>query len=210
MKQLLIVCIAIFIYGCSSATLVDTWKNPEIDSYEPIKILIVGLTPDEKVRKKFEEQLQKEFELRGSEAEISLTYFENTKATEENLKALEYKLLNEGFGTILFTKTIGVENKIVYKEKFNSNNETITRFKDDFLKHQDIYFNPNYYNEYQVYHAETAMYCICPTKERELLWKGFIDIVDPQDIDTSVKDYVKLVIAALEAEQLITPLIKTN
>lgn len=196
--------------SCSSTSLIDTWKNPEIESYEPAKILVIGLTPDKKIRQKFEKQLKKEFELRGSEAEMSVTYFENTTISEDILKALEYKLLNEGFDTILFTKTMGVENKIVYNEKFDSYGETSTSFKDDYLKHQDIYLNPEYYNEYQVYHAETAMYCICPTKERELIWKGYIDIIDPKDIDVTVNDYVKLVIAALEAEQLIIPLISDN
>ena len=47
------------------------------------------------------------------------------------------------------------------------------------------------------------MYCICPTKERELIWKGYIDITDPQSIDETLDDYVKLVILALEEQQLI-------
>ncbi|MFK7782693.1 hypothetical protein [Psychroserpens sp.] len=208
MKYFLILSIAIFFFSCSSATLVDSWKNPEIESYEPVKILVVGLTPNKNVRHQFETQLQEEFELRGFEATRSVYYFENTLTSEEQLKALEYQLLSEGFDTILFTKTIGIENKILYKKNFDSYNETITRFKEDYLKYQDIYFNPEYYNEYKVYHAETAMYCICPTKERELIWKSYIDITDPQDVDVTVSDYVKLVIAALDAEQLINPIAK--
>lgn len=47
------------------------------------------------------------------------------------------------------------------------------------------------------------MYCICPTKDRELIWKGYIDITDPQSIDETVDDYVKLIILAIEKQQLI-------
>src|SRR5690554_7391732 len=43
------------------------------------------------------------------------------------------------------------------------------------LIHQDVYYNPEYYEDYKLYHTETNMYCICPTKERELIWKGFIE-----------------------------------
>lgn len=210
MRSLLIVYIISCIYGCSSVSLVNTWKNPEVNSYKPIKILVVGLTPNQNVREKFESLLKREFEQRHTAAEMSSVYFKNDMTTEDALNAIEYQLLKDGFDVILFTKTIGVENKIAYKQNFDSDNETMIRFKEDYLKYQDIYYNPDYYQEYQVYHAETAMYCICPTKDRELIWKGYIDIVDPQDISTSVMDYVKLVIAALEAEQLVTPLNKSK
>ena len=51
------------------------------------------------------------------------------------------------------------------------------------------------------------MYCICPTKDRELIWKGYVDIVDPRSIDKTVNDYVDLVIAALEEQALINPIL---
>ena len=47
------------------------------------------------------------------------------------------------------------------------------------------------------------MYCICPTKDRELIWKGYIDIVDPESTDKTITNYVNLVIAILEEEQLV-------
>jgi hypothetical protein len=71
--------------------------------------------------------------------------------------------------------------------------------------YQDIFYNPEYYEEYTIYHAETSMYCICPTKDRELIWKGYIDITDPRDIEKTIKDYVRLAIVVLEEEQLINP-----
>jgi hypothetical protein len=69
--------------------------------------------------------------------------------------------------------------------------------------YQDIYYNPEYYDEYTVYHAETSLYCICPTKDRELIWKGYIDIIAPQSIEETVNDYVNLVLLILEKEMLI-------
>ncbi|NRA93513.1 MAG: hypothetical protein HRU26_12690 [Psychroserpens sp.] len=137
---------------------------------------------------------------------MSLDYLDYVSATEEQLKTLEYKLLNEGFDTILFTKTIGVEDRIIYKENFDSSKETYTRFQEDYLRYQDMFYNPKYYHEYSVYNAVTSMYCICPTKDRELIWKGYIDIIDIQDIDTSIKDYVRLVIVVLEEQDLLESL----
>lgn len=193
--------------SCTTTQLIDYWKSPDIDRYEPQKVLIVGLTSNLEARKKFENQLKTELELRGSEAVGSLTLFDPSfrteKMTKEALKTLENKLIDDGFDTILFTKIIGVEDKIAYKENYHDYDETYRKFTDDYLMYQDIYYNPEYYDQYTIYHSETSMYCICPTKDRELIWKGYIDIVDPKSIDESVDDFIKLAIAVLEEQQLI-------
>tara|TARA_R110000787_G_scaffold59922_3_gene135811 strand:+ start:4023 stop:4466 length:444 start_codon:yes stop_codon:yes gene_type:complete len=141
------------------------------------------LTSNIKARKKFEQQLKDEYEARGTEAAISLDFFDPTFRTEkmtiEELKQLENELIDDGFDTILFTKIIGVEDRVAYKKKYGGFGETHRRFKEDYLEYQDIFYNLDYYEEYTIYHAETSMYCICPTKERELIWKGYIDIIDP-------------------------------
>ncbi|KAB8154968.1 hypothetical protein EZY14_003550 [Kordia sp. TARA_039_SRF] len=205
-----LVCISLLLFpACTSTQLVDQWKNPDIDVYEPQKVLIVGLTSNVEARQKFEQKLKEELEARGSEAVTSLTIFnpamQPEKLTEDELKAIENSLIEDGFDTILLTKIIGVEDKIAYKKNYDDYDETYRKFRSEYLMYQDIYYNPDYYNEYKVYHSETSMYCICPTKDRELLWKGYIDIVDPTSIKKSVTDYVYMALAVLENEQLIKP-----
>jgi hypothetical protein len=210
MKKLLIIMIALMHSSCSSTQLVESWKNPDIDTYEPYKILIVGLTSDIQAREKFEEQLKKEFELRGAEAVMSLTILDTNlqkeRMTEDELNALEAKLITDGFDTILLTKVIGVEDKISYRKEYRGYDETHRRFTEEYLMYQDVFYNPEYYEEYTIYHAETSMYCICPTKDRELIWKGYIDITDPTNVEQTIKDYVRLAIVVLEEEQLINPI----
>lgn len=209
MKRLfyLLVLLVLTVISCTTTQLIDYWKNPDIERYEPQKVVIVGLTSNTEARQKYEKQLKEELELRGSEAVESFTLFDTAfrteKMTEETLKTLEDKLIADGFDTILFTKIIGVEDKIAYKENYHDYDETYRKFSDEYLRYQDIYYNPEYYDQYTIYHSETSMYCICPTKDRELIWKGYIDIVDPTSIDESVDDYIKLTIAVLEEQQLI-------
>ncbi|MFL1012182.1 hypothetical protein [Flavisericum labens] len=209
MKLFKFIIVIIFLSGCSTTELVENWKNPDIDSYSPNKVLLVGMTSNSNARKQFENYLKTEFTERGIESVTSLEFFDDSfstkEKTEENLKKLENKLLSNGFDTILFTKVIGVEDVIAYKENYDGYDETYKRFSEDYLKYQDAYYNPDYYNEYTVYHAETSMYCICPTKDRELIWKGYIDIVDPKSINETINNYVNLVMAVLEDQQLISP-----
>ncbi|WP_431136882.1 hypothetical protein [Psychroserpens mesophilus] len=207
-KSSLLLLLTVFMVNCSSTQLVERWKNPDIDSYEPYKILVVGLTSDQDARFQFENKLKKELESRGSEAIMSLDVLKTDIMDSEDLDTLEHELLQEGYDTILLTKIVGVEDKVSYSEDYKGFSETFREFKEEYLKHQDVYSNPDYYNEYKVYKAETSMYCICPTKDRELIWKGYINITDPQSqsVEKTVTDFVRLVIVVLEEEQLIRPI----
>jgi len=207
MKYLLVLFSALLVLSCSSAQLIDTWKNPDVESYEPNKILIIGMTSNLDAREKYEQQLKEGFESRGIESTTSLKYFDSSfltqSITEEQISELENTLIENGFDTILLTKIIGVEDKEVYSKNFDDYDETHRRFKEDYFTHQDILDNPEYYNRYKVFHSETSMYCICPSKDRELIWKGFIDIIDPEEINKTVTDYVTLILAVLEEQSLI-------
>lgn len=204
MKRLLLLLILFSLINCSSTKIIENWKNPNIDSYEPHKILIVGMTPNIEARLQFENQIKEEYENRGIEATISLDLFEPTftteKKSEEELKQVENTLIENGYDTVLFTKIVGVENKVT---NYSDNRDTYKKFNEDYLQHQDIYYKPQYYESYKVFHAETSLYCLCPTKDRELIWKGFIDITDPDNVDETVTDYVELLLFILEEQHLI-------
>ena len=104
MKKVLILGLVFLLSTCTTAHLVDSWKNPDIESYAPTKVLVVGLTTSLKAKEKFENQLKKEFEFRGAEAYTSFELFEpsfkSERLTEEQLLALEDQLISEGFDTI--------------------------------------------------------------------------------------------------------------
>lgn len=209
MKSLISTISFLSLFGCS-IELVDSWKNPEISIYYPTKVLIIGVTSNANARQGFENQLKETFELRGSEAITSMAFFDPSmmtdKINEAQMDDLETKLLDEGFDTILLTKVIGVDDKIRYKQNYDGFDATYKKFKEEYLMYQDIYYNPDYYENYKLYHTETSMYCICPTKERELIWKGYIDITDPKNVEEIITEYVNLVVFALEEQQLMTPL----
>jgi hypothetical protein len=191
--------------------LVDSWKSPEIECYTPYKVLVVGITSNTAARLKFEQKLKSELELRGINTMMSLDLFDASlraeKMSEEELKELENQLIHDGFDTVLFSKVIGSEDKLAYKNTFSDSYNAFVKFKDNYLMYQDIYYNPEFYNEYTVYHAVTSLYSICPSKDKGLIWKGYIDIIDPKAIEETVNDYVNIVMKVLEEQLLINPII---
>lgn len=210
MKGFFVIIIALFLVSCNSTQLIESWTNPEITSYAPSKVFIMGITSNLEAREKFETKLKDELETRGIEAVRSLdvldSSFKTKRMMESDMDALEAYLLRDGFDTVLLSKIIGVEDKIVYKENYDGYDETHKKFKEDYLRYQDIFYNPDYYDQYSIYHAETSMHCICPTEEKTLIWKGYIDILDPKSGDKTITNYVNIVIAVLEDQQLISPI----
>lgn len=210
MKKLVFIPILLvfILMSCSSTQLINYWKNPNTNTFKPTKILIVGMTSNKSARKQFEKQFKQEYLSRDIEAVTSLEMFGESftkeKKSEAALQEIEDKLAKEGFNSILFTKVIGVEDKIIFSETYDDFDNTHRRFIDDYYDNQDILFNRNYYEKYKVYHAETSLYCICSEKERELIWKGYIDIIDPSSIKKTISDYIKLVVFAFEEQKLIT------
>lgn len=206
MKKLLPL-VLVTLMGCSSVSLVENWKNPDIVLFDANQVLIVGMTKNEEARISFEDNLLKEFDKRGVDAMRSLDVFDvdftGSKRTEEELDDVEQSLLDKGFDAILFTKIVGSEDRRSFLETIAQWSDHERRFNEDYIAHQDIYYDEDYYETFTVYHAQTTLYCICEGKERAMIWRGSIDITDPKDINKSVKDYIKLVVIAMEEQDLI-------
>lgn len=207
MKKLIIL-LALSLSACSSTQLVSNWKNPDIVLFDAYKVLIVGMTQDQEARASFERKLKREFSKRDVEAVRSLDLFDveftSSEKSEEELSEVEQQLLDKDFDAILFTKIVGSEDRQTFRKRISKFDDNYYgTFRDDYLGHQDIYYATDYYDDFTVYHAETSLYCICVGKERELIWRGGIDITDPVNIEKTIDDYIKLVVLAMEEQDLI-------
>jgi len=206
MKKTLIF-VALLFMGCSSSELVENWKNPDIVIFDANKVLIVGMTSNSKAQEEFETKMKRYFSKSGVEAMRSVDLFDvgftDSERSEEELDDVEQSLLDKDFDAILFTKILGAENKETFRKEIADIDSFNAKFKDDYISHQDIYYDENYYDEYKVYHVETSLYCICVGKERQLIWRGIIDITDPSNTKKAIDDYIKLVVFAMEEQDLI-------
>lgn len=204
-KALLTLLIALT--GCSSTDLVENWKNPDIVMFDASKVLLVGISNNDRARRKFETKLQKEFEARNIEAVRSLDVFDvnftDSRRTEKELNDFEQSLINKDFDAILLTKIVGSESRQSLMKSLDDLYPDQAGFNEDYRTHQDIYNQDEYYKMHTVYNAETSLYCICVDKERSLIWRGSIDILDPENVEKTIKDYVRLLVVALEEQDLI-------
>lgn len=203
-----IVCLSmLLLLGCSSTKLVSTWKNPDIVLFDAYKVLVVGMTQDENLRTEFESRLTERLNEKGVEAMRSMDLFDveftSSEKSEEELSEVEGQLLDKGFDAILFTKVVGTENRRTFRERMSNLNEMYTRFSTDYLEHQDIYYNSEYYETFNIYTVETSLYCICIDKERELIWRSDIDVLEPMKMEKTIESYIRLIASKMGEEDVI-------
>jgi hypothetical protein len=203
--------IALFLFvglsSCSSSKFVNQWKNPYFIEYEANKVLVIGITPDMSTRKIYEQSLVNSLEKSGVHAVKSIDFFEKhfseAKKTQEQLSEIESQLMEAGFDTVLFSVVTGSENKVTAVQSFNDINKSMGGFMDYYYNNQHVFYREYNYDSYKIYHTESALYCICPGKNRELIWKGSVDIINPQKIERSVLDYVKVLTNELKEQKLL-------
>ena len=204
---LLIFVISMLFLGCSSVQIVSSYKDPDTVLFHSNKLLIVGMARDMNARQKFESQLQKLFEDEGTETIRSIDLFDVSfteyERTEEELDGVEEQLLDKDFDAILLTKVIGSETRTNLRRKIKELGESYEGFREDYLLHQGVYFDRDYYETTTDYYAESSLYCICVGKERSLIWRSVIHISDPRNLDKVVKEYIALITEEMESQQLI-------
>lgn len=207
MKLKLIGISLLLLMGCSSTRLVSTWKNPDIVLFDAYQVLIVGMVQDDSARMEFESRFADALKNQGVDAMRSIDLFDveftSSQRSEQELEEVEQQLLDKGFDAILFTKVVGTENRRTFREHINEVDKMLMRFSTDYLEHQEIYYDPEYYDTFNIYHAETSLYCICVGKEIELVWRGEVDVTEPTNVDKAIDSYVKLVTKSMGEEDVI-------
>jgi len=210
MKKLSYFILFSLLIGCSSTRLVNSWRNPDTSNFKTDKLLVVGIAQNINARSLFEEKLRSQFFLRDINAVKSLEVFEPdftySQKSEEDIKDEVKMIKDKGFDAVLVTAVKGVENKRVSEKEYYDVKYRFNRFRDYYYTYQDIYYQPNYYEEYKVYHVESSLYSITSDVERTLIWTGSIDIIDPSKVHNTVIDFVNRIIKSLEKERLIKKL----
>lgn len=207
MKNLLaLVVFAYLLYGCSSSRLVDEYVNPESPNFQANKVLVVGLAPEENLRRQFEYSLVRALEMEHVIAVKSVDYFESSLfENDQSVEAFtnfEKGLIKAGFDAVLFSKVTGRESKVTLGQSYRNLTKSFESFSDYYNENRPVYGNGQI-EDYPVYNTETSLYCLCPGKERDLIWRGKIDIVDPPGAASTIRDYVKTLVRTLKRNKLL-------
>ncbi|NGX85069.1 hypothetical protein [Aequorivita sp. KMM 9714] len=207
MKNILFLLVLVILFAsCSSSRLVDEYLNEESPNFQAQKVLVVGLTPDGGLQRQFEYSLVKALKDENIIAVKSVDYFESNvndiDQSEENLENLKNQLLNESFDAVLFSKIVGQENKVTMAQSYRNLTRSFQSFNDYYNENRVVYENDQI-EDYPVFNTETSLFCLCPSRNNDLIWRGKIDIVNPPTAATSIRDYVNTLMQALKKNNLL-------
>ncbi|MGB8706267.1 MAG: hypothetical protein WCD31_14670 [Gillisia sp.] len=206
LKSVVILLCFIAFSGCSSTRLTRQYKNPESLDFHAQKLLVVGISQNSKLRRTYEQKMVDALQKEGVNAVKSIDFFEKsfTSSTQslQQLDEIENKLLESDFDAILFTNITGRENRVTLVDAYRNFERNYKNFKDYYYWNQQ--FNSKEEEEdYVVYTTETSLYCICPGTERELLWRGEIEVIDAARINKNIKDYITSLFKTFKANRLL-------
>lgn len=208
MKKLILLLSIIMLSGCSSIHVIDSWKNEDVLFFKPRKLIVIGVTDNLTARKIFERELKEEFQKRNINAfessEIMDVSFTDSKKTEAEISSMIASLKDKGFDAVIISIVKGVDDRRNYSRGYYTIDYRWRRFPGYYYYYQDIYYNPEYYSEYKIYHVETSIYNISENDDKSLIWVGALDIVDPQRISKTIDSYVAAIMNKLEIDRLIT------
>lgn len=172
--------------------------------------MVIGMTDNLTARKIFEEKFKSALVQRNINAVESENIidpsFTGSKKSEAQIDDMVAGLSKDGFDAVIITAVKGVDEQESYSPGHYQLGLRWSRFGRYYYRYQDVYYTPGYYDQYKIYHVETSIYNLKGETDKALVWVGSFNIVNPQDISTTVSDYVSRTIAQLEKEGLINQL----
>ncbi|MFD2724689.1 hypothetical protein [Hyunsoonleella rubra] len=206
-KTICLVSILMFL-SCSSTKLIKSWKNPDYSTFNPKKILVVGVTPNYEARKAYEFRLMTELNARKINALQSAVVFEksfqDSKQTEKDIEAEVDKLRSNGYDTIIISLVKGVDNNQSYSSNSPKTDYYLRKFIGYYLLYQEAYFNQDYYSRYDVFNIETSVYDLKRRSDKSLVWRGVFDLIAPANNSEAIDAYVKKLISTMEKAKIIS------
>lgn len=193
--------------GCSSSRLVEQYVNPEATDFKPQKILVIGLTPDGGLQRQFEYSMVKALEGQKVNAVKSVDLFgEPFKISEDienDWEAFQSELLKAGFDSVLLSKITGQESRVTIAQSYRNLVRTFETF-DTYYKENRTISESGHLEDYPVLNTESSLYCLCPGRENDLIWRGNIDIENASDSQKTIRDYIKILVKTLKKNSFLS------
>ncbi|HKA32317.1 MAG TPA: hypothetical protein VKH64_03835 [Candidatus Binatia bacterium] len=191
----LLMCLA----GCSTSTrLVSEWSNPGYAGRPFRRVLVGGSGGGESaVRRNLEDEFVTQLQAAGLEAVPSYRYIPDEQNVTDD--ALKQAAKQAGADAAIFVRALGVEPKVEYRPGYYYPYTSFGFFGPHFGGSWYGLYGPSVY-QYNVYSSESTLYDVA---KGEVVWTGTVRSYDPDNVNAAIKNYVQIVLKALEDRQIL-------
>jgi hypothetical protein len=190
--------LSICLSGCSTTNrLVSEWSNPGY-SPPPFRKILVGSSGGESaVRRNLEDEFVAQLQAAGFEAVPSYRYIPDEQNVNDD--ALKKAAKQAGADATILARAVGVEPKVEYRPGYYYPYTSFGFFGPHFGASWYGLYGPSVY-QYNVYSSESTLYDVA---KGEVVWTGTVRSYDPDNVNAAIKNYVQIVLKALEDKQIL-------
>ncbi|MGE5302043.1 MAG: DUF4136 domain-containing protein [Alphaproteobacteria bacterium] len=183
--------------GCASTKIVNEWREPDYIPPHFKKVVVLGVSKEATLRRSFEDEFAAQLRANGVEAVPSYQIIPEDGPAPEGrlLKAVK----QTGADAAIMTRLVRVERRTQVTPGYYNAYPAYGFYHWYSYGWTGFYEPPRVYN-YDVYTSETSLYDL--NRDR-MVWAGTVQTTDPGDIRKEIKNYVRIVIAALKENDLL-------
>ncbi|MCK9452673.1 MAG: hypothetical protein M0Q90_13350 [Bacteroidales bacterium] len=206
--QFLSLTLILFLSGCSSVTVLNSWKSDDSNAIKDNNFIVIARTANTQTRIAFENEMVKQLSERGMKATASFTKFPkidpDQEVTEERVNEIIATLKNDGFNAVVLTVLKEVEN--LTQTTVEGGGNYYGNYPRYYRGFGGYYRNPMSYSRYgtlmpetytttttQNYVLETVIYNLDESNEKQLVAVVTSKIEDPGSASNTAVQYVKAI-----------------
>jgi hypothetical protein len=193
------------ILAASSPKLLLSWKNPDYSGTTHFSnILVLALNGKAENRAEFEDELVASIARPGVQATQSYVFLPRPNATPIDMKDLKELIQEQKFDAIVVARLTKAQVKTTYVpgEVYNPY-PLYGNFYGYYSAVSPLVYSPGYMEKEKLAQVETNFYATAKP-DGELVWTGTSNTFDGNSPMKAIKGLVKVVIDALEKENVIS------
>lgn len=191
-KIITVLFILIIAAGCSSTSIINSWKAPNetLTPEQYKKVLVLVLAKDDKVRKTAEDKIVSNHKL----LHVSYPLFTTKELGQDTLKVKDM-VKKLGYDAIIVMRLITTKAKSTYVS--GGHNQA---YQSNGIYYYPDYLNASSYATDMEYIVSTNVWSL---KNEKLLWSGVTESTNPKKIDKVVNEVAKEVVYKMKEDKFI-------
>jgi hypothetical protein len=188
----------ILLSGCAATQIINQWSNPSYSAASFNRIMVIGVSKQASIRRIFEDEFVAQLRAIGIDAVPSYEFIpEDGQVLESRLKEAVKRAGADG---VIITRLVRVERKADV-EPGRYGPFPGFGFYRWYSSAWVGFYEPPRLNFYDIYISETSLYDVA---KDQVVWSGIAKTTDLDDIRKEIKEYVEVVIRALNKKNLLT------
>lgn len=207
-RILTVITALVILAGCSTTSLVGSWRDPRFQGPPIRKVLVIGINEDRNARRIFEDEFARQLGARGVEAVASYTLIPQDGKVPET--AVTAAVRESGAEAILMTRVVEstTETAVMPGRVQTTVSPTLGRrsslgFHPTFYGHYSAVwttYTPPTVTQFTVWTLETDLWSV---SQEQPVWSGVTRSTEGSNINRDIGDLVEVIANALAEEKLI-------